>query len=76
MDAIFSDQIGHNPEVYINNMTMKTHEEGSHYRDLEDILESVRRYNMNLNPTKCPFGVQARKSLGIYVDQKGDRGEP
>ncbi|MCI97193.1 hypothetical protein A2U01_0118494, partial [Trifolium medium] len=40
-------------------MVVKTVGEGEHDRDLADILSSVRRYNMRLNPAKCSFGVQA-----------------
>lgn len=40
MDAVFLDQIRCNKEVYINDIIMKTLEEGSLYKDLEDILKS------------------------------------
>ncbi|MCI81295.1 hypothetical protein A2U01_0102568, partial [Trifolium medium] len=40
-------------------MVVKTAEEGEHEKDLADILTSVRRYDMRLNPAKGSFGVQA-----------------
>ncbi|MCI87571.1 hypothetical protein A2U01_0108855, partial [Trifolium medium] len=40
-------------------MVVKTVEEGEHDKDLADILASVRKYDMRLNPAKCSFGVQA-----------------
>lgn len=39
MNVVFSDEIRHNMEVYIDYMIVKTLEEGSRYKDLEDILE-------------------------------------
>lgn len=38
MDAVFSKQIGHNLNVYINDMTVKTSEGEIHATDLEDIM--------------------------------------
>ncbi|PNX87219.1 gag-pol polyprotein [Trifolium pratense] len=64
MDRVFSEQIGKNLEVYIDDMVVKTSEENQHGEDLLDILKSVRKYNMRLNPAKCSFGVQAGKFLG------------
>ncbi|GAU30655.1 hypothetical protein TSUD_31270 [Trifolium subterraneum] len=59
MDRVFVEQIGKNLEVYIDDMAAKTQKEGEHNKDLEDILKSVRKYNMRLNPAKYSFGVQA-----------------
>ncbi|MCI96904.1 hypothetical protein A2U01_0118204, partial [Trifolium medium] len=42
MNRVFSEQIGKNFEVYIDDMVVKTAEEGEHDRDLADILSSVR----------------------------------
>lgn len=38
MDVMFTHQIGRNLEVYIDNMIVKTIENLSHTKDLEDIL--------------------------------------
>lgn len=35
----------------------------SHAINLEDVLASVRKYNMHLNPTKISFGVHAGKLI-------------
>jgi hypothetical protein len=58
MDRVFAQQIGRNLEVYIDDMVVKTPEEGDHSQDLAEILASVRKFNMRLiNPAKCSFGV-------------------
>ncbi|GAU23955.1 hypothetical protein TSUD_183540 [Trifolium subterraneum] len=50
MDRVFAHQIGKNLEVYIDDMVVKTTSKGEHHEDLKDILASVRKYNMRLNP--------------------------
>lgn len=44
--------------------------------DLEVILESVRKYNMRLNPTKCYFEVQAEKLFGFMLTIRGIEENP
>jgi hypothetical protein len=70
MDRVFSEQISKNIEVYIDDMVVKTTESGTHDQDLSDILASVRKYNMRLNPTKCSFGVQSGKFLGFMLTNR------
>lgn len=74
MDVIFSHKIRRNLEVYVYNMIVKTGEEHSHVDDLEDILQSVRRYDMHLNPSKYSFGVQAGKYIGFMPTRRGIEG--
>lgn len=71
MDAIFSNQIWRNMKFYIDDMIVKTLEEGSHYRCLKYILELVRRYNMHLNPANCSFRVQAGNIFGFMLTKRG-----
>ncbi|KAJ9566427.1 hypothetical protein OSB04_002393 [Centaurea solstitialis] len=47
---------------------------GSTYQRLVNMMKSfdiLRRYKMKLNPTKCSFGVRARKFLGYMVTRRG-----
>lgn len=44
--------------------------------DLEDILQSVRNYNMRLSPAKYSFGVQADKFLGFMLIKRGIEANP
>ncbi|PNX89864.1 gag-pol polyprotein [Trifolium pratense] len=71
MDRVFAEQIGKNLEVYIEDMVVKTMEEGEHDQDLADILNLVRKYYMRLNPAKCSFGVQVGKFLGFMLTNRG-----
>jgi hypothetical protein len=46
MDAAFSQQIGRNLEVYIDDLVAKTKEGHSHTGDLEEILGPVQKYRI------------------------------
>jgi hypothetical protein len=76
MDTTFSQQIGRNQEVYIDDLVAKTKEGRSHTDDLEEILSQVRRYIIRLNPAKCSFGVQAGKFLGFLLTRRGIEANP
>ena len=54
---MFNKQIGRNMEVYVDDMLVKSKEEESHLDNLKETFETLRQYNMKLNPTKCAFRV-------------------
>lgn len=58
-------------EVYIDDMIVKTSEEESHFEDLKDIPELVRKYNMHLNLVKCFFNMHVGKFLGFMLTMGG-----
>lgn len=62
--------------VYIDDMIIKMEEGYSHTDDLEDILQSVQRYDMHINPIKCSFGVQAGKFMGFMLTRRGIEANP
>ena len=39
--------------------------------DLQETFDTLRSYNMKLNPSKCAFEVTAGKFLGFMVFQRG-----
>ena len=45
--------------------------ENDHLSDLQETFNTLRSYNMKLNPSKCVFGVTAGKFLGFMVSQRG-----
>lgn len=57
MDVMFAYQIGRNLEVYVHGMIVKTIEGCSHAKILEDVMQSIRIYDMRMNPSNCSFGV-------------------
>ena len=68
---MFRPQIVRNVEVYVDDMLVKSLDEGSHLDDLQETFETLRRYKMILNPRKCAFRVSSGKFLGFMVSQRG-----
>ena len=56
-------------EVYVDDMLIKSKKVGSHLNDLRETFNTLRKYQMRLNPTKCVFGVSSGKFLGFMVSQ-------
>ena len=52
---MFRLQIGRNVEVYVDDMLVKSLDEDKHLDDLQETFDTLRRYNMKLNPSKCAF---------------------
>ena len=71
MNKMFTQQIGRNEQVYIDDMLVKSLRENDHLDDFQETFDTLRSYNMKLNPSKCVFWVTAGKFLGFMVSQKG-----
>ena len=52
-------------------MLVKSLHEDDHLDDLRETFDTLRSYNMKLNPNKCAFGVTTGKFLGFIVSQRG-----
>ena len=70
-DKMFAHQLGRNVQVYVDDMLVKSVHENDHLNDLQETFNTLRSYNMKLNPSKCVFGVTAGKFLGFMVSQRG-----
>ena len=57
-------------------MLVKSLEEENHLEDLQEPFDTLRRYNMKLNPSKCAFGVSSGKFLGFMVSHMGIKANP
>ena len=55
VNQMFNKQIGRKVEVYINDMLVKSKEEEDHLDDLRETFNTLRQYNMKLNPSKCDY---------------------
>ena len=76
VNHMFHPQIGQNVEVYVNDMLVKSQNEGKHLDDLQEIFNTLRQCNMRLNPNKCAFGVSSGKFLGFMVSRRGIEANP
>ena len=73
---MFSHHIGRNVEVYVDDILVKSNDEVDHLNDLREIFNTLCKYKMKLNPTKCVFVVSSRKFLGFMVSQWGIKVNP
>ena len=71
MQKCFREQIGHNLEVYIDDIVIKTRTAAWLIDDLEETFSILHANHINLNPEKCVFGVLAGKLLGFIVFEHG-----
>ena len=71
MNKMFAHQIRRNVQVYVDDMLVKSLREDKHLSDLQEMFNTLRAYNMKLNPNKCVFGVTAGKFMGFMVSQRG-----
>ena len=58
-------------EVYVDDMLVKIKRAELYLDDLRETFNTLRKYQMRLNPTKCMFGISFGKFLGFMVSQWG-----
>lgn len=71
MNKMYADKIGKTMKVYIDDMLVKSKVAKEHVHHLSQTFETLRKYNMKLNLTKCQFGVKGGKFLGYLVMKRG-----
>ncbi|XP_014499249.1 uncharacterized protein LOC106760312 [Vigna radiata var. radiata] len=76
MDKIFHNQIGQCMEVYVDDMVVHSCSHQQHLRDLTEVFQQLKRYDLRLNPSKCTFGVSAGKFLGFMLTSRGIEANP
>ena len=76
VNHMFRPQIGRNVEVYVDDMLVKSLDEEEHLDDLQEIFDTLRRFSMKLNPSKCVFRVSSEKFLRFMVSHRGIEANP
>ncbi|KAL4306725.1 hypothetical protein AHAS_Ahas16G0207000 [Arachis hypogaea] len=76
INKIFQNLSGTKLEVYIDDMLAKTESDEQLISGLELIMNTLRRHQMRINPTKCAFGMEAGKFLGFMITQRGVEANP
>ncbi|PKA58730.1 RNA-directed DNA polymerase like [Apostasia shenzhenica] len=71
IDAVFKDQRGRNIETYVDDILVKSKTLEGHLNDLRETLDTLRRFNLKLNPAKCTFGAASGKFLRYLVSARG-----
>ena len=60
----------------MDDMLVKSLDEGKHLDDLQETFDMLRRYSIKLNPSKCAFEVSLGKFLGFMVSYRGIETNP
>ncbi|PKA53748.1 RNA-directed DNA polymerase like [Apostasia shenzhenica] len=76
IDTVFKNQRGKNLEAYVDDILVKSRTLTEHLYDLWETLDTLRRYNLKLNPAKCTFGAASEKFLGYLVSVRGIEANP
>ena len=76
MNTLFHDMLGHDMEVYIRDIVVKSKRANEHPDHLRRSFERMRHHQLKLNPLKCAFGVHVGNFLGFLVHQRGIEVDP
>src|SRR4051812_45858234 len=76
MQACLKNQIGHNFQVYVDDIVIKTREARTIIDDLRETFDNLDRYRIKLNPEMCAFGVPSGQLLGYFISQQGIEANP
>ncbi|XP_042410062.1 uncharacterized protein K02A2.6-like [Zingiber officinale] len=71
MNKVFWEQIGHNLEVYVDDILIKLLQAADLCADIEETCRMLRKYRVRLNPQKCLFGAKNGRFLGYIVTEQG-----
>ncbi|KAL5857461.1 hypothetical protein ACOSQ3_004919 [Xanthoceras sorbifolium] len=63
--------LGTTMEVYIDDMLVKSLQAERHLDHLQQAFDTLWKYGIKLNPTKCLFRVSSKKFLGYLVTHRG-----
>nr|KYP44215.1 Retrovirus-related Pol polyprotein from transposon 412 family [Cajanus cajan] len=67
MDKVLVNQLGRNVEAYVDDMVVKSASINRHFDDLQELFDTIDKYQLKLNPEKCSFGVQVGKFLDFLL---------
>ncbi|GAA0186490.1 hypothetical protein LIER_33778 [Lithospermum erythrorhizon] len=71
VNAIFSDQIGRNMEIYVDDMLVKSKKCSEYLKNLEETLKKLKKSQLCINPVKCSLGVTSGMFLGFMISERG-----
>jgi hypothetical protein len=76
MQACLKEHIGHNIEVYVDDIVIKSTKVDSLLDDMRETFTNLDRYSIKLNSKKCSFGVPTGHLLGYLISERGIEGNP
>ena len=76
VNCMFHNQIRRNTEVYVDDRLVKSRQTVNHLANLEETFNTLWKYNMKLNPSKCMLVVPYGKFLGFIMSQRRIEANP
>ena len=76
VNHMFRPQIRRNVKVYVDDMLVKSLDKEKHLDDLQETFDTLKRFSMKLNPSKCGFGVLLENFLKFMVSHRGIKENP
>ena len=76
MNMVFTNLIGRNLEVYVDDMLIKSKSLDDHLVDLEENVIMINNNKVRINSSKYVFKVTIRKFLRFMLTEKGIEANP
>lgn len=76
VSRLFKVLLGKSMAAYVEDMLVKSKQEGTHVEDLVATFQIMEKFNFRLNSKKCAFAVCGGKFLGYMVTRKGIEPNP
>ncbi|PKA55873.1 hypothetical protein AXF42_Ash018780 [Apostasia shenzhenica] len=71
IDAVLKGQMGRNLKAYVDDILVKSRSMDEHLADLRETFDTLRKFNLKLNPAKCTFGAASGKFLSYLISIRG-----
>jgi len=65
-----------NVEAYVDDMVVTSISNSNHAQDLQELFNTINKFQLRLNPEKCVFGVKAGKFLSFMLTERGIEANP
>ncbi|KAL0291478.1 UNVERIFIED_CONTAM: hypothetical protein Scaly_2636200 [Sesamum calycinum] len=73
---IFDNMLHKKVECYVDDLVDKIKKREEHLADLQIVFNHLRKYNLQMNPLKCAFGITSGKFLHFIVRHRAIKVDP
>ncbi|XP_050945131.1 uncharacterized protein LOC127150672 [Cucumis melo] len=71
MQGNFDDMLHKHVECYVDNLIVKSKKKCDHLKDLELVLDCLRKYQLRMHPLKYAFSMTSGKFMEFIVRHRG-----
>jgi len=76
MDKILQSMLKRNVEAYVDDMVVTLTSNEGHAKDLQELFDTINKYQLKLNPEKCAFRVKTGKFVCFMLIERGIEANP